>query len=245
MPAFTFLLAVISGHERLRFTRVGIAKLLGTLLSIVGAMMLSIYPGPIVPIGQPKFHWKLFEGIALNRSGTGTKSNYLGPMLVMASALSWSIWSVIQAKVNHDYEATYSSTALMCFMASCLCLVIGFCVDHDQSDWSLISSGVRVISATYSGVFCSALSYFVMSWCIRRKGPFFVSIFNLLPIIIVAVLSWLLLGEKIFIGTIVGSTLIIFGLIMVLWGNWEQERTLTVEHLESQQENLSAPVDSV
>lgn len=173
----------------------------------------------------------------------------LRPSLVMASALSWSIWSIIQAQVNQEYAATYSSTALMCFMSSCICLVIGFCVDHDQSDWSLMNSSVRVISATYAGVFCSALSYFVMSWCIQRKGPFFVSIFNPLPIIIVAVLSWILLGEKIFTGTIVGSTLIILGQLMLLWGNWvesEQERALinwdarkviTVENLESQQEN--------
>ncbi|XP_059301901.1 WAT1-related protein At1g09380-like [Lycium ferocissimum] len=251
MPAFTFLLVVISGHERVKFTNVGIAKVLGTLISIGGAVILSVYHGSVVPIGQPKINWKLLEDITHNKSNTCTNNKYLGPLLVMVSALSWSIWSIIQAQVNREYAATYSSTALMCFMASCICLVIGFCVDHDQSDWSLMSSGVRVISATYSGVFCSALSYFVMSWCIRRKGPFFVSIFNPLPIIIVSVLSWLLLGEKIYTGTIIGSTLIILGLLMVLWGNWvesEQERALinsgskkemAVENLESQQENLN------
>ncbi|XP_059301900.1 WAT1-related protein At1g09380-like [Lycium ferocissimum] len=234
MPAFTFILAIITGHERVRLTSVGIAKLLGTVLSIGGAMILSSYHGPAVPIGQPKFQWKLLEGITHNGTGTGTSNSYLGPLLVMTSALSWSIWSVIQARVNHDYAATYSSTALMCFMASCMCLVIGFSVDHKQADWSLMS-GIRVMSAAYSGVFCSALSYFVMSWCIRKKGPFFVSIFNPLPIIIVAVLSWLLLGEKIFTGTIVGSTLIILGLLMVLWGNW----------VESQENLNNLPVDSV
>ncbi|MCD7463836.1 hypothetical protein HAX54_051514 [Datura stramonium] len=248
MPAFTFLLAVITGDERVQFTRVCIAKVLGTLMSIGGAVILSVYHGPAVPIGQPESHWKFLEVIAHKRSNTGTNNNYLGPLLVMVSALSWSIWSIIQAKVNQEYAATYSSTGLMCFMASCVCLAIAFCIDHDQSDWSLTSSGIRVISATYSGVFCSALSYFVMSWCIGKKGPFFVSIFNPLPIIILAVLSWLLLGEKIFTGMIVGSTLIILGLLMVLWGNWveSEEKTLktsvskkemAVENLESQ-ENL-------
>nr|XP_016493658.1 PREDICTED: WAT1-related protein At1g09380-like [Nicotiana tabacum]XP_033516873.1 WAT1-related protein At1g09380-like [Nicotiana tomentosiformis] len=242
MPAFTFVLAVITGHEKVRFTRVGIAKMMGTVLSIGGAMMLSIYHGPRLPIGQPKINWKLLEGIA-HHSSSGT--NYLGPLLVITSALSWSIWSIIQARVNQEYAATYSSTALMCFMASCICLVFGFCFDHDLSDWSL-NSGVRAISTIYSGVFCSALSYFVMSWCIQREGPFFVSIFNPLPIIVVAALSWLLLGEEIFTGTIVGSMLIVLGLFMVLWGNWVEskrartiinsEQDMAVEDLESQQQ---------
>ncbi|XP_019229947.1 PREDICTED: WAT1-related protein At1g09380-like [Nicotiana attenuata] len=220
MPAFTFVLAVITGHKKVRFTRVGIAKMMGTLLSIGGAMMLSIYHGPRIPIGQPKIKWKLLEGIA-HHSSSGT--NYLGPLLVITSALSWSIWSIIQARVNQEYAATCSSTALMCFMASCICLVFGFCFDHDLSDWSL-SGGVRAISTIYSGVFCSALSYFVM----------------------IATLSWLLLGEDIFTGTIVGSMLIVLGLFMVLWGNWVEskraraiinsEQDLAVKDLESQQE---------
>ncbi|PHT33788.1 WAT1-related protein [Capsicum baccatum] len=241
-PAFTFILAVLTRHEIVSFRRrAGIAKILGTLLSIGGAMMLSVYHGPIVPIGQPKIHWTFLEDITANKSSRG-QHNYLGPLLVVTSALSWSIWSIVQTKVNLEYAATYSSTALMCLMSSCICLVIGFIIDHDKSDWSLTSSGIRAISSVYSGVFCSALSYFVMSWCIERKGAFFVSIFNPLPIIIVAICSWLLLGEKIFTGTVVGSSLIILGLFTVLWGNWfesKQEKVSPVEHLESRKEDLT------
>ncbi|PHT69214.1 hypothetical protein T459_28701 [Capsicum annuum] len=216
-PAFTFILAVLTRHEIVSFRRrAGIAKILGTLLSIGGAMMLSVYHGPIVPIGQPKIHWTFLEDITANKSSTG-QHNYLGPLLVVTSALSWSIWSIVQTKVNLEYAATYSSTALMCLMSSCICLVIGFIIDHDKSDWSLTSSGIRAISSVYSGVFCSALSYFVMS-------------------------CWLLLGEKIFTGTVVGSSLIILGLFTVLWGNWfesKQGKVSPVEHLESRKEDLT------
>ncbi|KAJ8572772.1 hypothetical protein K7X08_009283 [Anisodus acutangulus] len=47
------------------------------------------------------------------------------------------------------YPAPYSSSAFMCLMASFQCLIVGFCFDHNISDWSLRHS-IRVVSAIYA-----------------------------------------------------------------------------------------------
>ncbi|CAL5442281.1 unnamed protein product [Camellia sinensis] len=70
----------------------------------------------------------------------------------------------------------------------------------------------------YGGIVCTAAAFYLMSWCIQRKGPLYVLVFNPLLLIIVAILSWCLLEEKIYVGTVVGSGLIVMGLYAILWG---------------------------
>lgn len=59
--------------------------------------------------------------------------------------------------MNERYAAPYSSTALMCFMASLECTIIALCVDRDKNAWSL--NPIRAISVLYN---VSAI--FVMSF---------------------------------------------------------------------------------
>lgn len=53
------------------------------------------------------------------------------------------------------------------------------------------------------GVVCSGLTFSITSWIIQRKGPLYVSIFTPLLLIIVAIVSWTLLHEQLYVGTCV------------------------------------------
>ncbi|CAL5442273.1 unnamed protein product [Camellia sinensis] len=108
------------------------------------------------------------------------------------------------AKMSEKYAAPYTTLTLVCLMAIVQCGIIDFCADHNISAWS--------------GIVCTAAAFYLMSWCIQRKGPLYVLVFNPLLLIIVAILSWCLLEEKIYVGTVVGSGLIVMGLYAVLWG---------------------------
>ncbi|KAM0833427.1 hypothetical protein ACQ4PT_064266 [Festuca glaucescens] len=61
----------------------------------------------------------------------------------------------------------------------------------------------------------SGIAFAVMSWCIQTRGPLFVSMFS--PLILVVV-GWAILEEKIYVRSAIGSALIVAGLYMVLWG---------------------------
>ena len=50
------------------------------------------------------------------------------------------------------------------------------------------------------GVVASGVVIAVMSWCIQVRGPVFVSMFSPMMLIIVAVVGWGILGEKIRVG---------------------------------------------
>ncbi|GMQ05178.1 hypothetical protein CsSME_00050307 [Camellia sinensis var. sinensis] len=117
--------------------------------------------------------------------------------------------------MSEKYAAPNTTLTLVCLMAIVQCGIIGFCADHNISAWSL-TPGIRAFSSIYEGIVCTAAAFYLM--CIQRKGPLYVSVFNPLLLIIVAILSWCLLEEKIYVGTVVGSCLIVMGLYAVLWG---------------------------
>jgi uncharacterized protein (DUF58 family) len=67
-----------------------------------------------------------------------------------------------------------------------------------------------------------------MAWCVKQRGPLFVSVFSPLMLLMVAVLSSLLLGEKLHLGTALGAVLIVMGLYAVLWGKGREAAKVSV-----------------
>ncbi|KAL2469054.1 WAT1-related protein [Forsythia ovata] len=236
-PAVTFLMAIPFGLEKLGMrTKGGQAKVLGTLICVGGALVLSFYHGPVVNIGQSSVHWKYAEEI-----GTKNSINHvnliLGPFLLLVSAVSWAIWLIIQTRVCNEYGAPYSSSAIMCIMASVQCVIVAYCFNHNLSAWSL-NHPIRIISTLYAGIICSAMAFCMMSWCIKKRGPLYVSVFSPLLLVIVAILSWFLLEEKLYTGTFAGSVLIVLGLYGVLWGK-NREIKAVVHNIDLDEEIIA------
>ncbi|KAI9080975.1 hypothetical protein K1719_036955 [Acacia pycnantha] len=217
LPAFTFILALIFRQEYLIIRAwSGQAKIAGTVLCVGGALVLSFYHGNVIEIGESIIHWGYAE--RMQETSSSAKANsFLGPFFLIVSALVWAVWFVVQADMAKHFPAPYTSTAYMCLLASFQCVAIALCFDHSASAWSL-TNPIRVISALYSGVLCTGVAYSLMSWTIERKGPLYVSVFTPLQLVITAFISWALLREEIYVGTAIGSLLIVLGLYSVLWG---------------------------
>lgn len=50
------------------------------------------------------------------------------------------------------------------------------------------------------GVVISGIVVYIQLWCTEQKGPVFVTMFNPLSTILVAILSYFVLGEKLYTG---------------------------------------------
>nr|POE44753.1 wat1-related protein [Quercus suber]POF09254.1 wat1-related protein [Quercus suber] len=138
-----------------------------------------------------------------------------------------------KARMNKIFPAPYTSTTLMCFMASIECGIIALFAKHDISAWSL-SNPMWLVASLYAGIVSSALAFAITSWAIQVKGPLYVSVFSPLLLVIVAISSWALLHEKLYVGTVLGSILIVLGLFAVLWGkNKEMKRISAIEKIET------------
>ncbi|GAB2277339.1 hypothetical protein Dimus_012044 [Dionaea muscipula] len=203
-------------------SRSGQAKVFGTLLCVGGSMILSFYHGETIGIKESPIKWKYNSHTA----SENTSNNFLGPFLLLASTISGSVWLVLQEKMGQDFTAPCTNTALMCFMASIQCFPVAGCSQHNAAKWSIIP-GIKLMAILYAGIISSAINYSVMTWTVQEKGALYVSLFTPLGLIFVTILSWALLSEQLYVGTAVGSFLIVVGLYVVLWGKKKDQIIMT------------------
>ncbi|KMT06127.1 hypothetical protein BVRB_7g162980 [Beta vulgaris subsp. vulgaris] len=225
IPAVTFILAVCFRLEKVSLKSVsGKAKILGTLLGIGGAMILTFYKGIEVKLWSTNSHFlkQTTMGLVIHDG----QNRLVGSFLALGSCFSYAAWLIVQAKMSESYGSPYSSTALMSIMGSVQAVVFALCVDRDLSLWKL-GWNIRLLTVAYSGIVASGVSVTVIAWCVRVRGPLFVSIFNPLTLILVALAGSLILDEKLYIGSVIGAILIVFGLYAVIWGKGKEIKKMT------------------
>ncbi|WOL17736.1 WAT1-related protein [Canna indica] len=223
-PAITFILAVIFRLESLAIQTVSTqAKIIGTLVGIGGAMILTFYKGIAFSFGTTHINLLQYLHNAGQDHPQHDSSNHaIGSLFGVLTCVSWSIFLIIQAKMNEEYPFHYSSIALLCVMAATQSTVFALCVEKNVMSWRL-RFDIRLLTVFYSGVLASGLVFIVMSWCIMKKGPLFASVFSPLMLVVVAILSSFLLVEKMHLGSVVGAAVIVVGLYIVLWGKGKEE----------------------
>ncbi|KAH9686087.1 WAT1-related protein [Citrus sinensis] len=226
VPAITFVLSISIGLEKLGIrTRAGKAKVLGSLIGIGGAMILTFYRGVEINIWSTNINLIHSNGhVASLHADPGKR--FLGALFALGSCFGYAIWLVIQAKMSEEYPCQFSSTALMCVMGAIPAVVFALCMEKDWSQWKL-GWNIRLLTVAYSGIVASGLMVTLISWCVRTRGPLFASIFNPLMLVVVAILSSLILDEKLHLGSILGATLIVCGLYAVLWGKGKEMKKIT------------------
>ncbi|KAF0913876.1 hypothetical protein E2562_024951 [Oryza meyeriana var. granulata] len=204
----------------------GQAKLLGTLVGLGGAMVVTFYKGPEI---------KFLHHLALSRishvyqdhhhyfrPSPSAGAQILGSFLAVTSCFSYAIWLTIQAKVGEVYPCHYSIAALVCLSGAIQSTLLALCIHRDMEHWRL-GLNIRLYSSAYAGIVASGCAFPLMSWCLRKKGPLYVAMFGPLIVVFVAVLSSIFLDETLLLGIVLGAVLIVAGLYMVLWGKAKEE----------------------
>jgi len=231
LPCMTFVLAVLLRIERVNVKRVrGAAKLLGTIVSVGGVMLMTLYKGPLVKMIWSLHHQSQNDNQTSTPAATAisNKDWIVGTVLTLTATLSWSVFFILQGHILKQYSAHLSLAALICFIATLQATVIGLAFERDPSQWS-IGWDVKLLTAVYSGVVASAIAYYVQGLCMRvkGKGPVFATAFSPLRMIIVAVMGSIILSEKIYLGSVLGGAMIVIGLYSVLWGKLKDNKVST------------------
>ncbi|KAL6345966.1 hypothetical protein AAG906_025246 [Vitis piasezkii] len=241
VPAMTFVMSVFLRMERLAIgTIAGKAKLMGTIMSLGGAMILTFYKGVEIKLWSTNINLLHHGAAALQES---SPNQVLGSLLAVASCVCIAVWLIVQGncsrilvflllfgqtKMSMVYPS-YSGTALMCVCASIQSVVYAMCTERDWSAWKL-GWDIRLLTVVYSGVLASGLMVTLMTWVSRMRGPLFVSSFFPLMLVTVAILGSLLLHEQLHIGSIIAAVLIIVGLYIVLWGKGKEMKQTAQIH---------------
>lgn len=214
IPPTTFVMATILRLENVDIrNRRGQAKVVGIIISVAGAMVMTLYKGPEIKM------------LSVNRNAYNSKANntILGSIPLLGAVISWAAWIIFQDPVVKRYPTQLSLTAVMCFLGALQSGVIALVYAHESS-W-VIGWNIELLSYVYSGVLCSAFAIFVQAWCIQKKGPVFVAIFDPVCSVVAAILQYFVLHDSLNTGCVVGAMLIVVGLYPVLWGKAEDYKT--------------------
>ncbi|KAJ0031613.1 hypothetical protein Pint_14281 [Pistacia integerrima] len=212
VPAITFVMASIVGLETINFKSIrSIAKIIGTLFCVSGAICMAILRGPkllnseIMPPQKSLF-------------ASGNNETWLlGCLFLFASACCWSLWLILQVPISASYPDHLSLSAWMCFLATLQSVILTLFIEPDPEAWNF-NSFLEIGCCFFSGIIGSGVSFIVQAWCVSKRGPVFSAMFNPLCTVIVTILAALLLDEEIYTGSLIGAVGVILGLYIVLWG---------------------------
>ncbi|XP_048621236.1 WAT1-related protein At4g30420-like [Brassica napus] len=214
IPAFTFLISFLAGYEKVNFRNIrGLAKILGTVICVVGAVSMTLIRGPKI------LNSEFSLPIAKSLLGDIKDQNLwlFGCLLVFVSTLCWSFSLIIQVPISAYYPDHLSLSAWMCLFSTIQCAIVTFFLEKDPNAW-ILHSYSELATCLYAGVVTSALSTTVQAWVISKRGPLFSAMFNPLCTVIVTILASMFLQEEMFTGGLIGGLFVIMGLYMVLWG---------------------------
>ncbi|KAF0911704.1 hypothetical protein E2562_011704 [Oryza meyeriana var. granulata] len=223
LPVVTFLISLAFRFEALNVkSKSGSAKISGTLVSLSGAMMLTFYKGSALT------HTPSSSSSPASSSGHSQAEEHdtvrwvIGSVSLLANVVGFALWLMLQRKFTRKYPAIYSATAFMslfsCLQAGALALSIQ---RSSIKVWALKGT-IEIATVVYCGVVASGIGYLMLTYCVEKRGPVFTAAFSPLSQIFVAGIDLFILHEPLYLGSVLGSVLVILGLYLVLWGKREE-----------------------
>ncbi|KAM5550971.1 hypothetical protein ABKV19_027360 [Rosa sericea] len=185
----------------------GLAKVVGTLVTVVGAILLTMVKGPSLNLPWARDHEK-------NHS---SQPKVKGAFFLTLACFCWSCFMILQPNVLKSYPCKLSLTALICFWGMVEGAVVAVVVERGNSEAWSIHLDYKLLAAVY-GALLSGAAYYVMGLVVKKKGPVFYSAFNPLATLLVAILGSFFLAEQLYTGSLIGAVTIVGGLYLVLWG---------------------------
>lgn len=239
IPAITCLLAAVFGMEKLSFRKTSdLAKMMGTVICITGAVTMSLYKGIALyqrPTGQDELHHG-FELLQLRFVHLGSLqfefiSYYaLGVLCLFLNCTSWALYLIHQGPVLERYPALLSMITLMEFFGCIQVAVLGAAYDGTRFLDFRSTTTDQLIIILYGGILISAVNLVLQAWCIRQVGPFIVSLYSPVQTLVVALMAVLIQGDTLYMGILIGGTLIIGGFYSVVCGKQMEQRRAALAH---------------
>ncbi|XP_074371658.1 WAT1-related protein At5g07050-like [Apium graveolens] len=237
LPAMTFVMAVLCRMEILDMKKIRCqAKVVGTAVTVAGAMLMTLYKGNVVNMFWSKYiHPSTYE--PTTTAVDADKNWVTGSILLIIATFAWASFFILQNVTMRRYTAPMSLTCLVCFMGTLQSIVVTLVMEHKPDAWA-IGFDMNLLAAAYAGIISSSVAYYVQGLVMEKRGPVFVTAFSPLMMIIVAIMGSFILAEKIYLGGILGAILIVMGLYSVLWGKYK-------EYKDKEQEEIMEAVKDV
>ncbi|KAF3626388.1 hypothetical protein FXO37_30391 [Capsicum annuum] len=168
VPALTFILAIFLRKISIDVKSQGSqARMIGTVISIIGGMSMTYYKGPVVKQYSP-----LFLQLARPRLlvFTSTHENWvLGCFLFATASLALCAWNIIQAGTIRKYPQVMKIVFLYTLFGTIQSAIFAFVMEKDLNAWRLkLDMELLVIVLTGSDL----KAFFRVSSNVKSTSPY-------------------------------------------------------------------------
>lgn len=168
---------------------------LGLILGFIGVLIIALLP--MIEKGNP------FAG------------GLVGNFLLLVAITSWSFYMALSKKLQKNYTP-FELTSVFIIVSAVVLLPLLFLDAQSFPGWWQHVGMWGITSVLYMGIPVTIISYILNQYAIKHGGAVFAgTLFYLLPIFGV-VINFLLLGEMVTLGFIMGSLLALLGTYLVV-----------------------------
>ncbi|KAF4377729.1 hypothetical protein F8388_011482 [Cannabis sativa] len=203
LPAITFIMAFAFRLETVNVKKWhSLAKVIGTAITVSGAMVMTLYKGPILDI----IHSHSSSGQQSSSAESGDHHWVLGTLMLVGSCGGWATFFILQSFTLKLYPAELSLTAWICLMGVLEGGIVTFVFEHDMHVW-VLGWDSRLLAAVYSvSTLIPFLTIILLLICLVPISN--VSVFK----------SQRILSPVLDEIVIIGAIFIVMGLYTVVWG---------------------------
>jgi drug/metabolite transporter (DMT)-like permease len=184
-PIFMAVLAAIFFREK-----IGLLKIGGIIIAMFGLLLL-IGKGNITNVDLIK-----------NK----------GDLLVLASAFTWGVYSMVNKKISLSYSPLMTILYLFIMMAV---IIIPFNLNEASVNSVVHLSLNGWISILFLGLFCSGIAYVIWAYSLRDLESAKVGAFLYFEPLVTVLAAWVLLNESITVLMILSGIIITLGVVLV------------------------------
>lgn len=128
----------------------GKAKVLGTLVCVAGALLLTLYRGmPLFNGSDDKAAIQSIDHASKLSYAKGSEKWTIGCIALMVGTLLWSSWFVLQSHIGKRYPCQYSSTAIMSFFGAIQSAVLCLSTGRNLSIW-VLKEKLEILTVLYA-----------------------------------------------------------------------------------------------
>lgn len=185
VPLLTALIMFTFLKERLNFR-----KAFGISIGFLGVTFVVLLP--------------IFE------KGTKFSGDLLGNLLVTTGVIAWSFYSVFSKNKLKSFSPFVMTSAFI--LVTCFVLFPFFIIEFSaNSSWWRNITISSILSLVYVGTISTIITYLLNQYAIKHGGSIFASMqFYLIPIS-AYIFAFLLLGEELTTGLVIGGVLALLG----------------------------------
>ncbi|KAI0530524.1 hypothetical protein KFK09_000068 [Dendrobium nobile] len=193
-------------------------KVMGTLMCFSGAMAMSFMQADSVnlPAESPNLRSILFMGANLSSTDATSNDWIVGCLYLLAAVVVLSCVMILQATTMADFPAPISLGAISGILGSFFSVIFQYILQGNISTGADSLGITSIIAAVLAGGSVSFLTATIVTMCVHKKGPVFVSAFNPTQTVCAAVLSAVILKQFISLGSLIGMTFLFAGLYIFL-----------------------------